>query len=90
MFETVTKVPTQNGAKAKVEGPTKKEFFQPSESRAIQLSMPKLPKPEILLKAIRDYDCRSLTNGQVDSLISVWPKESSIKELVAEKLGKNE
>jgi len=52
--------------------------------------MPKLPKPEILLKAIREYDNRALSNGQVDTLVAVWPKESSIKELAAEKLGKNE
>jgi hypothetical protein len=52
--------------------------------------MPKLPKPEILLKAVREYDQRALPNGQVDTLVAVWPKESSVKELVAEKLGKNE
>lgn len=52
--------------------------------------MPKLPKPEILLKAIREYDQRALSNGQVDTLIAVWPKESSVKELCAEKLDKNE
>ena len=32
----------------KVVGPTKKEFFSPGESRAIQMSMPKFPKAEPL------------------------------------------
>ena len=63
MFEAVTKVPTQGGAQKKVEGPTKKEFFNGKESQTIQLSMPKLPKPEVLLKAIREYDNRALTNS---------------------------
>ena len=65
----------------KVLGPTKKEFFSPGESRAIQMSMPKFPKAEPLKQAITAYDTGLVTFDQIVSLHRVWPKDSDLFEL---------
>jgi hypothetical protein len=52
--------------------------------------MPKLPKYEVLNEAIRSYDTRSLTATNVDSLLSVWPKDVEISDMLNEQLVEGE
>ena len=42
--------------------------------------MPKLPKYDLLCRAITEYDTRSLTMTHVDTLIAVWPSETSMPD----------
>jgi len=52
--------------------------------------MPKLPKYDVLNEAIRSYDTRSLTSTNIDALISVWPKDVEIADMLNEKLEEGE
>ena len=34
-----------------------------------------------VLHAAKDYDFMKMTNSQVDTLLNIWPKETSVNDL---------
>lgn len=77
------KGPTGDGGEEiiKVTGPVKKQFFSPEESKSLQMSMPKLPRAEMLLEGITVFTPGVVTNDQVMNLHRCWPKDSNLQEL---------
>ena len=68
----------------KVTGPVKKQYFTPEESKSIQMSVNKLPRPDVLKEALIHYDESLVTEDQILNIIRVWPKQSPIEDLEKE------
>ena len=85
-----------NAAKAgsgdviKVTGPQKKQYFTPEESKNVQMSLPKFPRPETLYEAVTTYQEGLVTHDQLATLARVWPPDSNPAELANMELGENE
>ena len=75
---------------SKPTGPVKKAFFSPEESKQIQMSMNKFPKPDPLREAITTFQDGIITVDQIDSLHFAWPKESVMGDLLNTELEENE
>jgi len=76
----------------KIVGPQKKTYFTPEESRSIQMSIPKLPKPEVLKDALVNFEENACTADSIIALLRVWPKDSPVDQLESESksMAKNE
>ena len=54
------------------------------------MSVNKLPKPDVLVKALTEYEESFVTPDQIATIARIWPKDTPVEGLAQEKLEGNE
>ena len=66
----------------KVTGPREKNYFSPNESKNVQMSLPRCPRPDHLIESLTLNTPGLVSNDQFSLLKRIWPKESPLSDLV--------
>lgn len=70
----------------KVTGPRKRTFFSAEENQKLGIGLSQLPRPNVLIEAVTNFNEKTVSAAQIGTLLRVWPKESNIEDLEKEEL----